>query len=195
MFARPPSKTGIRAGAIMAMLLASLLVASMLGLALIKTVLVHHRQMQVMSRQQQCFWLAEAGAQRAVQKLADSSDYGGEKWEVSADAIPHAPPAVVTIEIGKVAGAALAREIKVEARFGSHPAWTNACRRELLVYLPTQSPASPGKSKNESKNSVMGRSPDRPAALVGGSGDRPQLSKNKPKNVDPAPKVPNDSQP
>ena len=164
MFARPPSKTGIRAGAILAMVLASLLVASLLGLALIKTVLVHHRQMQVISRQQQCFWLAEAGVQRALQRLAKTSDYGGEKWEVAADALGDAQPAVVTIEIGKVAGADDTRELRVEARFSGDPAWPNAFRRRLIASVPSESSASPGNSKNV------------------------------PKNVDPAPKVPNDSQ-
>ncbi len=135
MFARPPSKTGIRAGAILAMVLACLLVASMLGLALIKTVLVHHRQMQVIGRQQQCFWLAEAGIQRAVQRLADSSDYGGEKWEVSADVLGGPRPAVVTIEVGEVAGSTDGRELRVEARFSGDPAWPNAYRRELVVHI------------------------------------------------------------
>jgi len=164
MFARPPCKTGIRPGAILAIVLATLLVAGMLGLALIKTVLVHHRQMQVMSRQQQCFWLAEAGSQRAIQKLASSSDYGGEKWEVSADALGERRPAEVMIEIGVVAGSAQERELRVEARFSGDPAWPNACRRELVVLLPPEKPASPGNSKNESKD------------------------------VEAAPKVPNDSQ-
>ena len=149
MFARPSSKTGIRAGAILAMVLASLLVASMLGLALIKTVLVHHRQMQVMGRQQQCFWLAEAGVQRAIQRLADSSDYGGEKWEVSAEMLGETRPAVVTIEIGKAAGSADKRELRVEARFSGDPEWPNACRRELVVAVPAESPVSPGNTKNE----------------------------------------------
>ena len=188
MFARPPSKTGIRAGAILAMVLASLLVASMLGLALIKTVLVHHRQMRVMSRQQQCFWLAEAGVQRAVLRLADSSDYGGEKWEVSADALPDARPAVVTIEIGKVAGSADRRELRVEARFSGDPTWPNACRRELVVFVPPESPASPGRVEGRSPGHVEGRFPDRPTALVGGR----ETAHNW--NVDAAPKVPNDSQ-
>jgi Tfp pilus assembly protein PilX len=138
MFARPPSKTTSRPGSILAMVLASLLVASMLGLAMVKTVLVHHRQMQIIGRQQQCFWLAEAGLQRAVRKLADSSDYQGEKWEVPAEVLPHARPAVVTIEIGKVDDASQTRELQVEARFSGNPPWPNACRRETVVYVPSE---------------------------------------------------------
>ena len=147
MFARPPSKTASRPGAILAMVLASLLVASMLGLALIKTVLLHHRQMQIVGRQQQCFWLAEAGLQRAVQKLAHSSDYEGEKWQIPAEALPHARPAVVTIEIGKGTGSARTRELRVEARFTGDPPWPNACRRETVVSLPLETPDSTGNSK------------------------------------------------
>jgi Tfp pilus assembly protein PilX len=164
MSARPPSKTDFRSGAILAMVLASILVAGMLGLALIKTVLVHHRQIRVIGRQQQCFWLAEAGVQRAVRSLAQSSDYGGEKWELSADVLGDATPAVVTIEIAKLAGSGDARELRVEARFSGAPTRPNACRRVLAVSVPPRSAASPGNSKAQ------------------------------PKDTDAAPKAPNDSQ-
>ena len=146
MFVRPPSKTGVRAGAILAMVLASMLVASMLGLALIKTVLVHHRQMHVVGRQQQSFWLAEAGIQRAVRRLADSSDYQGEKWEIAADVFGAARAAVVTIEVGKPDGTAQTREIRVEARLPGDPLPGSACRRELTLAVGPDSSTSPSDS-------------------------------------------------
>ena len=140
MYVRSPSKTSIRTGAILAMVLASLLVASLLGLALIETVLVHHRQMHVMGRQQQNFWLAEAGIQRAVRRLAESSDYQGEQWKVSAEVLGAARPAVVTIEVIKDAGSPQARSIRVEARFPGDSVRQGACRRELVVSVPPENP-------------------------------------------------------
>ena len=152
MFARPPSKTSVRAGAILAMVLASMLVASMLGLALIETVLVHHRQMQVAGRQQQSFWMAEAGIQRAVRRLARSPDYQGEKWEIAADVLGTARAAVVTIQIGKAAETTELREIRVEARFPEDPIPGSACRRELTLAVATDGSASPSDAKDGPKN-------------------------------------------
>ena len=139
MSVRSPSKTNqtsIRSGAVLAMVMVSLLVASMLGLALIETVLMHYRQMHVMHRQQQCFWLAEAGIQRAIQRLADSSDYQGEKWQVSADVLGAARSAVVAIEVTTAAGPPRTRDILVEARFSDDPIRRGGCRRELTVPMP-----------------------------------------------------------
>lgn len=133
MFARPPSQTRSRSGAILAMVLASMLIASLLGLALVKTVLIHHRQMQVVGRQQQCFWLAEAGVERAVAKLRDSSAYEGEQWQVSAETLGVGRAAVVSIRIGKSDISEDARTLVVEARFVGEPPWPNAYRRELAV--------------------------------------------------------------
>ena len=152
MFARPPSKIPIRAGAILAMVLACILVAGLLGLALIETVLVNHRQMHVVGRQQQSFWLAEAGIQRAVRQLAGSPDYQGEKWEIAADVLnsPHA--ALVTIEVGKPAASTEMREVRVEVRFPENPLPGAAYRRELVVAAPSESSPSPSDSKPEPKN-------------------------------------------
>ncbi len=125
------------------MVLGGLLVASMVGLALIETILTHHRQMHIMSRQQQCFWLAEAGVERAVRKLADSPDYRGETWEVSADVLGIARPAVVTIEVTKAAESSETREIRSEARFPGDPVQRNAYQRKLTVSIPPEDPTSP----------------------------------------------------
>jgi hypothetical protein len=124
---RPAARA--RHGAILAMVLASLLVASLLGLALVETLLLHHRQMQAVGRQQQSFWLAEAGLQRAIQRLAKSPDYGGEEWIVPAEVLGAAQPGVVVIEVTKADGPTEARKIKVEARFPDDPVRRNVFRR------------------------------------------------------------------
>lgn len=120
-----------RAGSVLAIVLVSLLVASMLGLALLKTVLVHHRQARLLGGQHQALWLAEAGVQRALHGLADSPDYEGETWEVAAETLGSARSAVVTIQVAKSEPKG-DRTIRVEARLGRAPE-ANVYRRELAV--------------------------------------------------------------
>ena len=130
LLARMPDG-GRRTGAVLALVLVSLLVASMLGLALLKTVLVHHRQTRVVGFQQQAFWLAEAGVRRAIRGLASSPGYEGETWEVSAQTLGGGRPAVVAIQVVKSEPGG-ERKILVEARLGQAPE-ANVCRREMIV--------------------------------------------------------------
>ena len=129
----PLSKSNTRPGAILAIVLASLLVASMLGLALIESVLIEHRQMKVMGRQQQCFWLAEAGIQKAIRGLAKSSDYQGEEWTIPGEVLGAAQPSAVTITVAETAGSPQVREIRVVARLPGDRVPGNICRREFVV--------------------------------------------------------------
>jgi len=135
---RSPPKARLRGGAALPLVLAALLVASLLGLALIETVLVSHRQMQVLARQQQTFWLAEAGVQRALARLADSADYAGEKWEVPADALGGSRPAVVTIAVAGEEGSPQARKIRVEAVLSDDATRRGGSCRELRIALPSE---------------------------------------------------------
>ena len=97
-------KSNPRRGSVLVIVLVSLLVASMLGAGLIRTVLVHHRQMRVLSGQQQGFWLAEAGVQRAAGQLSETAEYTGETWKVPADVLGLSRTAEVTIEVAKPDG-------------------------------------------------------------------------------------------
>ena len=142
-----PSKPHTRSGAVLAMVLVSLLVASLLGLALVQTVLIHHRQTRLLGRQQQCFWLAEAGVQRAIAGLAATADYSGETWEVSAETLGAERSAVVTIEVTRPADSAETRQIRVEARFPDEPTQRIASLRELVVFLPSESAVGDGEER------------------------------------------------
>ncbi len=110
------------------MVLGALLVVSMLGLALVQTVLIEHRQIQQCGRRQQCFWLAEAGARKAIHRLAKSPDYRGEEWVVPADVLGTSEPAKVTISVtGNATGSQI---VNVEAGFAGGA----VCRREISVH-------------------------------------------------------------
>lgn len=130
-----------RAGSILALVLVSLLVASLMGLALLKTVLLHQRQLRVTGGQQQALWLAEAGVQRAIRGLAASPGYEGETWEVSEETLGGNRSAAVTIQVAKDESAGN-QTIRVEARLGQDFE-ANVYRRELSVKVNKQSMVAP----------------------------------------------------
>jgi hypothetical protein len=133
---RPRVNRPVRSGAILAMVLVCLLVASMLGIALVERVVMRHRQMTVVAQRQQCFWLAESGAQRALQRLAKSPDYPGETWVVPAQVLGGTQSGAVTIQVTKATEPRVGQRIVVEARFPDDPIRRTVCQRELFVKQP-----------------------------------------------------------
>jgi type II secretory pathway component PulK len=123
-------------GSVLVIVLVSLLVASMLGAGLIRTVLVHHRQMRVLSGQQQAFWLAEAGVQRAVRQLSKTPEYNGETWKVPADVLGLSRTAEVTIEVATPGGEPDGREIRVQVVLDDRRAQPGGYHREYQFRLP-----------------------------------------------------------
>ncbi len=136
MYVRHVDNSEPRRGAILVIVLVSILVASMLGVGLIKTVLIHKRQMRVLSGQQQGFWLAEAGVQRAVRYLADAPEYEGETWEVSADVLGASRTAQVTIEVAEHDELSDVRKIHVAVHLDDGRAVPNGYHREHEYRVP-----------------------------------------------------------
>lgn len=143
MYVRPVANSGTRRGSVLVIVLVSLLVASMLGVGLIKTVLIHQRQLRVLSGQQQGFWLAEAGLQRAARQLASTPEYAGETWEVAPDVLGSSRKAVVTIDVVKLGDVADEREIRVAVSVDDGRAYPSGCRREYRYLLPSPEPSEP----------------------------------------------------
>ncbi|NLS97031.1 MAG: hypothetical protein GXX96_33260 [Planctomycetaceae bacterium] len=134
-----PSPT--RRGSILVIVLISLLVASMLGLGLIKTVLIHRRQSRVAGGQQQAVWLAEAGSQRAVRQLADDAKYKGEVWEVPAEVLGPSRTATVSVEVVKRKGESNERVICVQVEVDDGRMHPIGYREEYGYVLPAASKA------------------------------------------------------
>ncbi len=139
MHVHPVNEPITRRGSILVIVLISLLVATMLGLGLIKTVLVHHRQTRVVSGQQQAFWLAEAGVQRAARQLAETSQYDGEVWQVPAEVLGSSRTATVTIEVEKPDEKPNQRVIRAQVQLDDGHAQPTGYQQE---YQATPSPAS-----------------------------------------------------
>lgn len=139
---RPPPLRASRRGAILAVVLGCLLVASLLGLALIRLLVIQRRQARLLEQHQQCLWLADSAAQRALQRLARAADYPGESWSISAATLGGSQSGAVTIQVSPVTAPAAGQRIHVEARFPDDPIHRTVCHRELFVKrtLPGDSP-------------------------------------------------------
>jgi len=140
MHVRSVAESDARRGSVLVIVLVSLLVASMLGVGLIKTVLIHQRQMRVLNGQQQGFWLAEAGLQRAARQLATTPEYEGETWDVAEDVLGSSRTAKVTIEVIKPDKGPSEREIRIAVHLDDGCAQPTGCQREHRLLLRPQKP-------------------------------------------------------
>lgn len=127
-----------RRGAILVIVLITMLVASMLGIALIKKVLIHKQQVQLFNGQQQSLWLAEAGIQRAVRHLSDQPDYEGETWEVPTDVLGPSRSAQVTIEVAPQEDEPETRTIRVAVVLDDDRTHPVGYQRDFQYQQPTR---------------------------------------------------------
>lgn len=84
-----------------------LLVLGLIAGVLVKLGVAYRDQVRTEERRLQAEWLAEAGVDRALARLAADAGYAGESWEIPADALgltapktsEKGPAAVVAIEV------------------------------------------------------------------------------------------------
>ena len=126
-----------RRGAILAIVLVSLLVAAMLGAGLTRTVLIHQQQMSVLTRQQQSYWLAEAAVQRTIRHIDDTSDYAGDTWEVPADVLGDSRTAQVTVTAERHDDQEDLRHIRVAVLLDDDRAQPTGYHREFQYRIQT----------------------------------------------------------
>ncbi len=93
------SRQGPRRGAILVFAILALLVVTMLGASLLKTVSFSRQQLQREVLHTQANWLADSGAARAVSQLRSSPDYTGETWAVPAEQLSGGRTASVRIAV------------------------------------------------------------------------------------------------
>jgi type II secretory pathway component PulK len=91
-----------RRGAMIVFAILALLVVSMLGASLLKTVSVSRQQLQREALHTQANWLADSGAARAVAQLSASTDYTGETWTVPAEQLAAGRTSSVHITVSSV---------------------------------------------------------------------------------------------
>ena len=135
---RPDHNPKPRRGAILVIVLITMLVASMLGIALIKKVLIHRQQVHLFHGQQQSLWLAEAGIQRALRHLAEKPDYEGETWEVATDVLGPSRSAKVNIAVTRQEDLPEARTIRVAVILDDERARLVGYQRQYQYQRPTK---------------------------------------------------------
>lgn len=78
-----------RRGAALVIALVLLTVASLLSVLLLQSLTAHARQLQRLPWRLQAEALADAGALRAMARLANAPDYAGETWAIAAVDLQH----------------------------------------------------------------------------------------------------------
>jgi type II secretory pathway component PulK len=106
-----------RRGAILIVALVCLAVAAVLFVVLAKQAATEHRVSQSRQWAVQAQWLAEAGVERAVARLAADAAYNGETWSISAEQLASPSSAVVRIRTEAIDDQPDRRIIHVEADY------------------------------------------------------------------------------
>jgi type II secretory pathway pseudopilin PulG len=97
--------------------LIALLIVTVLGSAIARSVISQIQHAHRLERQQQAAWLADSGVQRASDRLATDAGYEGETWRIeSADSGLDAA-AVVIIQVDEAGEPEGDRRVTVQASY------------------------------------------------------------------------------
>jgi len=97
--------------------LVCLIIITMIAGAVVKVALAGRDQVRAQERRLQAEWLAEAGIQRALARLAADPRYRGETWEIAARDLDSADAATVAITVEPAPGDAKSRQVRARADF------------------------------------------------------------------------------
>lgn len=130
-----------RPAAILVVAMVVLLVLSLLGAELVRTIVLAHHRSRNQQRQTQAVWLAESGIARGLAQVSSDPDYGGETWqpvpaEAARDEEPLKSKVIITIEKTDAG-----RQLRVEAHYPDDP--TDRVSVERVHPLPSTSEATP----------------------------------------------------
>jgi type II secretory pathway component PulK len=106
-----------------------LVVVTLMSGVLVKIGVAHRDQVRAQERQLQAEWLAQAGLDRALFRLAASAGYTGETWQIgpaelvpgTADGAGQEKGAVVRIKVEPAGSGSAAKLIKVQADYPPDP--------------------------------------------------------------------------
>ncbi|HUE73292.1 MAG TPA: hypothetical protein VMP01_20610 [Pirellulaceae bacterium] len=141
----PPRWQRRRRAAAMIMALAALLLVSLTGGQLLRSLARSHRQSRQHHWSLQSLWLADSGLLRATAQLELDAEYAGETWQPNiVDVSPDGHPAVGRVEIVvlKDPTDAWRRQIRISATFPDDPQHRVLHTRQQDILL-TSSGATP----------------------------------------------------
>ncbi len=122
-----------RHGAVMVVAMICLMLVMLILGSLLKLARTHHDQRQWAETKSQATWLAESSIDRAANRLAADSAYGGELWEIPAADLDGRHAGTAKITVTESADLADVRVVKVEAIFPAN-ATRFAKRTKQLLY-------------------------------------------------------------
>jgi len=134
-----PNRPSPRKGAFMIVVVVCLIVSGILLTSLLKSALLHDRQLNLEQYRAQAGWLVGAGLERAAARLARAPDYAGEDWNVDPAFLGGADAALVVIRIEEDEPASLRRRIVVEAVFPSEGPYQARLTRQATVNISRES--------------------------------------------------------
>jgi Tfp pilus assembly protein PilX len=141
MIVRPKSRRG--SALLMSVVVLAFLL--MVLMVLLKLCLAERRQARFEENRMRASWLAESGLERAWAKLAVSSDYRGESWEIPAESLRSHDPALVKIQVDPVAGDT--NRVRVTSRADYPREGPSRARQTRISSLPKTKISSSGADK------------------------------------------------
>jgi type II secretory pathway component PulK len=121
--------------AVLIVALTALGVATLLVLAMLRTIAAGRSELRTETWRIQAAWLAESALDRARARLVDEPDYTGETWVVPAEELGSLDSGRVRIRAESVAGQPARRTIRVEADYPDQPHHRVRENREAVVEL------------------------------------------------------------
>ena len=128
-------------GVVLPIVLIGLLVITMFGAAIARSLVSQSKHARRLEWQQQAAWLAESGVQRASNRLANEADYEGETWRIDSDNSGLDAAAVVLIHVEQADESDGGHLVTVEALYPADSIRRVTHRRELTMQHAIREPS------------------------------------------------------
>ncbi len=122
-----------RRGLVSVVALIALMVIVMVCAGLLKVAFARRSALRSEERRIQAGLLADSGLDRARSRLAASTDYPGETWEIRTEDLGGRGPGTVLIEVEKLADSPDRRQVRVHAEFPARSPLKSRVSRESLI--------------------------------------------------------------
>ncbi len=123
--------------------LVCLVIASMVGIGVLRTGLLRRDLARAEAHRLQAEWLVESGLQRASARLSSDPKYRGETWEIPSKSLGGPLSGGVVIVIEQVKDQPRRLRLRVQADYPSGPEGRVRQSRDQIVNQPTEKPGEP----------------------------------------------------
>jgi type II secretory pathway component PulK len=135
-----------RTGVVLIVILVCLAVAAAISLTVLKQAALERQAAQLNRRSLQAYWLAEAGVERAVARLAADRKYTGGTWTIAVKELAPDEHAVVKIRVESIAGQPERRSVRVEANYADASENHGRQEKQIIVDRDAIQPSHPAQT-------------------------------------------------